>query len=187
MASNVPLPKESKIPIMSRRAGLRFIAIFIATFSALQLAMIKTEGTAIERALIDQATVSVAAAVTGLVFSQDNVRADGYTIVSSRVRLSVLRGCEGTEVLFLVIAASLAFPASWRSRLFAMMAGLVLAYTLNQLRIVMLYYTVRDARRYFELAHGYIAPTLLVAAVALFFWWWATASATASRSGIAES
>lgn len=148
--------------------------------------MIKAEGTAFERVLIDQATVGVAAALTGLVFPADTVRADGYTIVSSRVRLSVLRGCEGTEVMFLVAAAALAFPASWRSRAFALICGLTLAYTLNQLRIVMLYYTVRDARRYFELAHGYVAPTVLVAVVALFFWWWATASVTASRSASAE-
>ena len=154
------------------RASLRRIAVFVAIFAALQFGMLKTEGTAMERLLIDHATVGVAAAFTALVFPHDQVRAEGPALVSSRVRLNVLRGCEGTDLLFLVIAGTLAFPASWRSRLLALAGGAVLAYSLNQLRILALYYTIREARDYFELVHAYLAPTLLIVLIALYFWSW---------------
>lgn len=158
---------------MQRPSGLRFIVTLAAVFTALQAAMIASDDTPISRLLIDQATVRVAAAILDQVFPHDGVRAEASTIISSRVRMSVLRGCEGTEILFLVIAASVALPASWRARAAAMAGGLVLAYALNQLRVLALYYTVRDAREWFELVHGYLAPTFLIVAVALFFWWWA--------------
>jgi exosortase family protein XrtM len=163
-----------------RWAGLRFIGTFIAVFAVLQFGMLKSEGTAVERALIDHATVGVAAALTALVFPQDGVRANGPTLASSRVRLNVLQGCEGTDLLFLVIAAGLAFPAGWRDRLLVLAGGTALAYALNQLRILALYYTVRDARQHFELVHAYLAPTLLIVAIALFFWWWTVRSGFAA-------
>jgi exosortase family protein XrtM len=167
---------------MNHRTGLRFIAIFLLVFAGLQWLMIRSEGTAIERLVIDRATVGVAAIVTGFAFPQDAVRAQNYTLVSSRVRLNVLRGCEGTELLFLVIAGALASPAQWRSRLTLMGVGLVLAYVLNQLRIVALYATVRDARAHFELVHAYIAPTLLVVVIVVFFWAWTTRQVRIQRS-----
>lgn len=158
--------------VIARPSGLRFIVTLVAVFSALQAAMIASDDTPISRFLIDQATVRVATAIIDQVFPNDGARAEGSTIVSSRVRMSVLRGCEGTEILFLVIAASVALPAMWRARAVALAGGLVLAYALNQLRVLALYYTVRDAREWFELVHGYLAPTFLIVAVALFFWWW---------------
>lgn len=157
---------------IDRRTGLRFIGVFLAAFAALQFGMIASEGTALERLLLDRATVSVAAHVADWVFPLDGVHAESYTIASSRVRLNVLRGCEGTDAMFLIVAASLAFRASARSRLLALTVGLAMTYVLNQLRILALYYTIRDARDRFELVHAYVAPTCLVVCIALFFWWW---------------
>lgn len=155
-----------------RWPALRFLGVFAAVFAALQYGMLKSENTAVERLLIDRATVSVAAAFADRVFPDDQVRAIGHMLVSSRARLNVLRGCEGTDLLFLVIAGVVAFPASWRSRLPALAGGIALAYSLNQLRILALYYTLRDARQYFELMHAYLAPTAAIVAIALFFWSW---------------
>lgn len=156
--------------------GLRLLGVFAAVFAALQYGMLKSEGTAVERLLIDRATVSVAAAIADRVFPDDSVLANGPTLVSSRVRMNVLRGCEGTDLIFLVIAGVVAFPANWRSRLAALAGGIALAYSLNQLRILALYYTVRDARQYFELVHAYLAPTAAIAVIALFFWSWTARS-----------
>lgn len=159
-----------------RWPGLRLLGVFAAVFAALQYGMLKSEGTAAERLLIDRATVSVAAAIADRVFPDDRVLANGHMLVSSRVRMNVLRGCEGTDLLFLVIAGVVAFPANWRSRLAALAGGIALAYSLNQLRILALYYTIRDARQYFEFVHAYLAPTAAIAAIALFFWSWTARS-----------
>ena len=172
-----------------RRPGLRLVGVFAAVFTTLQYGMLKSEGTAVERLLIDRATVSVAAAFADRVFPDDQVRANGHVLVSSRVRLNVLRGCEGTDLLFLVIAGVVAFPASWRSRLLALAGGIALAYGVNQLRILALYYTIRDARQHFELMHAYLAPTAAIVVIALFFWSWTARNRLASpavNAAIAE-
>lgn len=157
---------------LSRRAGIRFLVMFMAVFGALQTLMLTSEGTRFERIVIDRATVDVAAKTIDWLFPQDRATAHDYIIASDTVRLSVLRGCEGTEVFFLVVAAVLATPASWRSRVIALAVGCAVAYCANQLRIVALYTTVRDHREYFDLMHGYVAPTcMIVVLLALFMIW----------------
>lgn len=142
-------------------------------FVALQGGLGVAAGTAFERFLIDTATVGVAAAAIDVVDPAAAVRAVGSRLDSGAARLNVLRGCEGTELYCLWIAAVLAFPATAAARATALVAGLGFAYLLNQARIIGLFYVVRDARPAFELAHGYLAPTLLVVLLALAFWWWA--------------
>ena len=66
-------------------------------------------------------------------------------------------------VLFLLLCAGvLAFPARWSAKLWGLLAGLPLAFVLNQLRVVLLYAVVRDHSSQFELIHAYIAPTAFV-------------------------
>jgi exosortase family protein XrtM len=151
----------------------RFLLLFVAIFLALQGALLLSAGTRVERFLIDTATVRVAAGAITLVDPGAGVQAVGSRLDSGTARLNVLRGCEGTELYCLWIAAVLAFPATAGARAKALAAGLAAAYLLNEARIVGLFYVVRDARAAFELAHGYIAPTLLVVLLALGFWWWA--------------
>jgi exosortase family protein XrtM len=147
--------------------------LFVALFVALQGGLVAAADSATERFLIDTATVRVAAAAIQSVDPHAGVRAVGSRLDSSAARLNVLRGCEGTELYVLWIAAVLAFPASAAARATALVAGLAFAYLLNQARIIGLFYIVRDARPAFELAHGYLAPSLLVVLLALAFWWWA--------------
>lgn len=147
--------------------------VFVALFVALQGGLLVASGSAVERFLIDTATVRVAAAAIDRIDPDAGVRAVGSRLDSGAARLNVLRGCEGTELYFLWIAAVLAFPATAAARATALLVGLAFAYLLNQARIIGLFYVVRDARPAFELAHGYLAPTLLVVLLALAFWWWA--------------
>lgn len=167
----------------TRTTGLRFVLTFLFVFSILQGIMLKSEGTLIERIVIDRATVGVAALLIERLFPRDQVRASGPAIQSERVRLNVLRGCEGTEAMFLLIAAVVAYPAPWRTRLYAIAIGCAAAYGLNQLRILLLYMTVRDLRQYFELMHGYIAPTFTIVAIVVYFMLWVGGQQRATRCG----
>lgn len=157
---------------VTRTTSLRFALVFLFVFSALQAIMLKCEGTLFERFVIDEATVGVAAAVIDQAFPHDEVNAAGATIQSKRVHLNVLRGCEGTEAMFLLIAAVIAYPSTWKQRFTAIVIGCLVAYCINQLRILLLYFTVRDARHYFELMHGYIAPTFMIVAIVVYFMLW---------------
>ena len=167
--------------VIPHRAGVRFVVLFVTVFSLLQVALIRSEQSWLARLLIDDVTVGVSAALIDHVYPQDNAFALARSIVSQRVRLNVLHGCEGTEAMFLLIAAILAFSAPWRSRVKALGTGCLLVYVLNELRILALYATARDARYYFELMHGYVGPTIVIVAIVLFFTAWVARQATPVR------
>jgi exosortase family protein XrtM len=163
---------------MARERSLTgFVALFALIFSALQFAYLKA-GAPADYWLVERATVDASAYLFGIVDPSASVRAEGTRLVSPAARMSVLRGCEGTELYLLWIAAVLAFPSAWLRKAACLVAGLAVAYGLNQARLMALFYVVRDYRQYFELAHGYVAPTLLVLLLGLLFWQW-TANAKA--------
>jgi len=109
----------------------------------------------------------------------DRVAVHANEVRSARVQLNILPGCEGTELFFLLIAGIVAFPAPWSARLVGLAIGLPLVFALNVVRVASLYITVRDFPTWFELVHGYIAPTAFVALLGLFFLVW-TARTTRS-------
>jgi exosortase family protein XrtM len=118
----------------------------------------------------------------------ERVIAEGHRLVSPWARLNVLNGCEGTETLLLLVAAFLVFPARLRHKLQGLLGGSLLIYTLNQTRIVGLYYALRHDRDSFQLLHGVLAPTLIILAASLFFLVWAkqarsTPEATTGKAG----
>lgn len=153
---------------MSQRAhGYRFLAIFVATFTVLQLAAVTSRHYVSDWLVARPAELTLAA-----VYPDDGVVVDANRIESARVRLNILPGCEGTELFVLLIAGIAAFPAPLRAKLLGLAVGLSLAFALNQLRVVALYAVVRDHLRAFELVHGYLAPTALVVALGAYFWLW---------------
>ena len=146
---------------------------FLAVFGLLQVGYGLSRDTVIERAVIDVATIRPAAALIDTIAPSEEVRPDGHRLVSRHVRLSVLNGCEGTETLFLLIAAVVAFAAPWRHKLLGILLGGLLVYTLNQARIVALYFALRHDKPLFSMLHGYVGPTLIIILCCLFFLWWA--------------
>lgn len=160
-----------------RGMELRFAAVFLLLFFTLQYGYSASRGSTIEHLVIDVATVRPSAAVINLVAPDAGARASGHRIVSPRGSLSVLNGCEGTETLFLLLAAIIAYKASWRHKLEGAALGLLIVYALNQGRIVALFFAAQQNRKWFDLLHGIIAPTFIIVLGCLFFLWWAGRSA----------
>lgn len=158
-------------------AGTRFLAVFLTLFSVMQLALLRAEDTAAERVLIDAMTVAPAGQLLAVLYPDDRVRTAGRKIISSEARLTVRPGCEGTELYLLLIAAVLAFPASWRKRLTGVAAGLLVAFLLNQTRLLALYIALRDHGRHFELMHAYVTPVAAVALLVIAFVYWSSRAA----------
>jgi len=100
------------------------------------------------------------------------------TIISSRrYSINIAHGCDAIEPAALFVAAVLAFPASFRSKLPALFAGTFLLLTINLIRIVSLFYTGIYWPAAFETMHVDVwQPAFIV--LSLFFWtlWavWAT-------------
>lgn len=149
-------------------AGLVFVLVFLAQ----QALWSQAKGTALERLWIDTATVKSAVALIDLISPDIQAVAHGSRIKAPGGGINVLNGCEGTDILFLLAAAFLAFPMPWRSRLAGLGLGLALVYLLNEARILALFYAYRSDRALFDLLHTVVAPIALIAAAAAYFHAW---------------
>nr|WP_119631932.1 archaeosortase/exosortase family protein [Methylocaldum marinum] len=191
-ASIVMLPMIRALPkYLCRAAGFRHLGLplrFLLLYGGLQWLYQDARGGALERLLIDTLTVRPSAALIDWLTPGERVIAEGHRLVSPWARLNVLNGCEGTETVLLLGAALLVFPARLRHKLQGLLGGSLLIYTLNQTRIVGLYYALRHDRDSFQLLHGVLAPTLIILAASLFFLVWAkqarsTPEATTGKAG----
>lgn len=158
-------PNRPRVPMW------RVASVFLLALMVLQWGWSSLRGSAAERAVIDVATVGTAVALVNRLTPEIEVRANGSRIQASGGGINVLNGCEGTEVLFLLWAALLAAPLSWRWRLQGAVLGGVWVFALNQARLLALFYSYRDDRALFNLLHGLVAPGVLVAATLLFVAW----------------
>lgn len=149
----------------------RVALVFLLALAALQGGWSALRGSAAERAVIDHATVGTAVALVNRLTPEVAAQAKGARIQAAGGGINVLNGCEGTEVLFLLWAALLAAPLSWRWRLQGALLGAVWVFALNQVRLLALFYSYREDRPLFNLLHGLVAPGLLVAATLLFVAW----------------
>jgi len=156
----------------SKVFGLRFVALFLGIFALFSLAWSGTRGTVVERLVIDQTTVAAGAWIIDRISPEEGVRAQGPRLVSPKVRLSVLNGCEGTESILLFAAAVLAFPAPWRKKPAGLLLGLIWVFLLNQTRIVSLFFILRHRPQWFEAMHGTIAPIFIIVAGGIVFSFW---------------
>jgi len=154
--------------MMQRAHGYRFLAVFVAIFTLLQLAAVTSRDY-----VADWLVAWPARFTLGALYPDDGVVVVANRIESQHVRLNILPGCEGTELFILLIAGVLAYPAGLRAKLRGLSLGLPLAFALNQLRVAALYGVVRDEPNLFDLVHGYLAPTALVVALGLYYWVWA--------------
>jgi exosortase family protein XrtM len=147
-------------------------AAFLAIFFVLQTLWTRMEGGWLQRLWVDTLTVQTATAVIGVISPQAQAQARGTRIVAAGGGLNILNGCEGTEVLFLLIAALVVAPLTARARLYALASGLVFVFAVNQLRILVLFFAFRHDKSLFDLLHTMVAPLVLVALTGLFFQAW---------------
>lgn len=149
------------------------VAGFLALFLLLQALYGQGQGGALERWVIEDATVGVAAQLLQWLAPELSVRAQGARLVAPGGGLNVLAGCEGVDVALLLVAAMGVAPLPWRTRLAGLALGLPLVFVLNQVRVLLLFHAWRVDRGWFELLHGALAPLVLVLLVGLYFMAWA--------------
>jgi len=152
-----------------RRHQLRLLLLFLATFLSLQYAWESSRETTVERIVIHDLTVRPAAWMIDTLWPGSDVQAQGHRLVAPAGRLNILNGCEGLETLFLLLAAFVAYPFTWRARLLGMALGIGLVFVLNQARIIALWHVFLHDKSLFGLLHGTVLPLTLVAACLAFF------------------
>lgn len=146
--------------------------LFLAVFLVLHLLWVEARDTAVERLWIDQTTVKAAAALVSLISPELGAYPEGPRIRAPGGGINVLNGCEGTDVLFLLCAAFVAFPMAWRRRIPGLLCGLLLTFCLNEIRILALFYAARSDKGLFDLLHTTVAPVILIALITTYFYAW---------------
>jgi exosortase family protein XrtM len=126
--------------------------------------------------LYPDGVVKVCADLINIIAPMEKVTSQLNHLVSVHADLEIVHGCDGANVLFLVVSAILVFPTGLNRKLIGLLLGVGLIYTLNLLRISTLYFVIAYYPDWFQLIHTYVAPTLMVLAGCCYFAWWAFAS-----------
>lgn len=155
--------------VANRRRPRRMMLIFLGAFLVLHLLWYSAAGTGFERMVIHDIIVRPAAWIIQLFWPDQQVVARAHQLLSPAGRLSILTGCDGMETLFLLWAAFIAYPFSWRTRLIGFTLGALAVYAVNQGRIVTLWQAWIFDRALFAPLHGVVLPLAMVAFCMLFF------------------
>jgi exosortase/archaeosortase family protein len=158
-------------PPKKRFAIWRLLA-FLAIFAGLQALYGAAKGTWVERFVIDQATVKTSAWLIDKADPQVMVQPVGTRLRAPGGGINILNGCEGMDMLCLMIAAMLVAPLTWKAKLAGVIAGTCFIFVLNQARIMALFYSFRANSAVFEMLHGLVAPLVLITAAGIFFTLW---------------
>ena len=146
--------------------------VFLSVFFILQMGYGASRGSAFEHFVITDLTVVPAAAVIKFLTPAVQVQALGNQLLAPGGGIVVLKGCEGTEIMFMLAAAFAAVVMPWQRRLTGVVLGVLLVFCMNQVRLVALFYVHRSDPTLFNLLHGTVAPIVLIIAVALYVFFW---------------
>lgn len=114
----------------------------------------------------------------------DRVVFRGVEIINQETgfAVSIQAGCNGIEAALTLIAAILAFPASWRAKLIGIIIGFLSVQLLNVIRIISLFYLGQWNFAVFDWAHLYIWQALIMLDVLVVFLIWLNAMPLAKTS-----
>ncbi len=83
--------------------------------------------------------------------------------------VSIEAGCNGVEATIVLIAAVIAYPASWRARFLAIVLGFLAIQVMNLARIISLFYLGNWNMAFFSWIHLYLWPALIMLDVLIVF------------------
>lgn len=106
------------------------------------------------------------------------VEMSGTVIRNSRFAVNIRNGCNGIEATLIFLAAVLAFPASWRSRLLGLGLGIAAIQVVNLVRVIALFLTGVYLPAVFDASHTVVWQTLVILSGVLLWLYWASRFAT---------
>lgn len=115
------------------------------------------------------------ARVSGVVLDLigQDVRMQGTIIRNSRFAVNIRNGCNGIEAMLIFLAAVLAFPAPWKSRLKGLALGTLVIQIINLVRVVALFLTGVYFPKVFDSSHTVVWQTIVILSGVLLWIFWA--------------
>jgi exosortase H (IPTLxxWG-CTERM-specific) len=162
----------SRIPLRRLPPVARFSLLFLG-LAAAAIAMPVIDP--IQQHLVLPFTLSLAtlsAAVIRWCGGGASSAADVLSLTSGCGAVRIANGCNAIEISGLLAAAILAYPASLRSRLAGVLAGIGLLQAVNLARIISLLYLSCFSQRWFAFFHEYAWDTAIAFDALLIFLGW---------------
>jgi exosortase H (IPTLxxWG-CTERM-specific) len=107
-----------------------------------------------------------------------DVSMNGTVIRNPHFAVNIRNGCNGIEAMLIFLAAVLAFPASWKSRLTGLVLGILAIQVINLVRVVALFLTGVYFPKIFDTSHTVIWQTIVILFGVLLWIFWANRFAT---------
>lgn len=151
---------------------IRFIVLASALYGLFHFAYYKIPNDVLGNKIYPAVIGNLAAEVINTVTPDRNVKAHNNALISKKAKLNIVRGCDGSGVLFMLTAAILGFGATFRQTIIGLALGIATVYLINQVRIIGLFYLIEYNRMWFPPVHTYYAPTLIILLISGFFLLW---------------
>ncbi len=164
-------PGARRAVVKNKRKEITFLFVFVSVYLAASSLYYFSRPLHVPQEL-QRVNALVSAAVINTVTPQEAVTAEGTSLRSGGVSLSIGWGCEGIEGMFMITAALAAFYMRRKWKVYGMLAGTALIFSLNIFRLLFLWYTFRYKPALFDIMHVYIGQTFIIFAAVLFFVWW---------------
>jgi exosortase family protein XrtM len=166
----------SSLTAPSGSAQPRFSWAFLALFAAIYCGLYFGYSAIPDRVLRDEVyfygLVCPARAVINWIAPAEQVAGTENRLESGAARLNIVRGCDGSGLVFLLVAAVIAYRARFKSTVFGILGAIALVYVLNQMRIIALYFLNSHRPEWFLPMHVYFIPTLMILVSAIYFAIW---------------
>ncbi len=147
----------------------RFLFLFCGVLVVLfAIEMLKP----VQEAIIQPFTGLLATVSTAVVMPfDDTVIAQGRVLrdATTGFAVSIEAGCNGVEAAIVLIAGIVAFPASLKNKVIAILVGFLFVQALNIVRIISLFYLGQWNYAVFEWFHLYLWPVLIMLDVLIVF------------------
>lgn len=149
------------------------MARFLFLFSGVLAALFAIEMlNPVQEAVIQPFTGLLATISTAVILPfDDTVIAQGRVLrdATTGFAVSIESGCNGVEAAIVLIAGIVAFPASLKNKVVAILAGFLFVQALNIVRIISLFYLGQWNYTVFEWFHLYLWPVLIMLDVLIVF------------------
>ncbi len=154
----------------SRKPGLVFVARFF--LALIVFYVVAALGPVNDHVIVPFTELVVRGTAFLLRSAHQSIDVAGTVIRTPHFALDVRNGCNGVEAMMVLAAATLAFPATFRSRLAGLLAGCVAIQILNLVRVASLVWLGEHHRQFFDFVHvGVWQSIVILAAVAMFIVW----------------
>ena len=149
---------------------------FFAIFLVIQAVLFGVEMlNPVQQAVVDPWTGFVARMSASVVhFFDPSVISYGRVLQSATTGfgVSIEPGCNGVEATIVLVAAMLAFPSSWKMKLWGIGLGFLAVQFVNLLRVVSLFFLGQWNFKAFEFAHLYMWQALIMLDVLVVWLLW---------------